>query len=227
MLRRTARPFAPLQQYLPAKPGASHRSASTSSAPPPNGDPPRPSWISAATIYPFILLSAMTSLAVNLSYQRTARATETSHLTAQISVLESLLARVRERKQLSDAEQEDIERELELVGLGRGKGKEAVSAEAGAKAPTSWREVFLGKKGKEFEEKDDTDWEKVFREADEAEQARAAGTLAAPTEPLSTDAKSVPTPVLVAPAPVLSSPAPSSVPPPTQGKASQSTAIYL
>ncbi|GAA5955070.1 hypothetical protein JCM21900_002776 [Sporobolomyces salmonicolor] len=160
MLRRTARPFAPLQQYLPAKPVASRRSASSSSAPPPKDDPPRPSWISAVTIYPFILLSAMTSLALNLSHQRAARATETAHLGAQISVLESLLARVREGKQLSEAGQEEVERELELVGLGRGKGKEAVNAEAGAKAPTSWREVLFGKKGKEFEEKDDTDWEK-------------------------------------------------------------------
>ncbi|GJN91798.1 hypothetical protein Rhopal_004821-T1 [Rhodotorula paludigena] len=165
--------------------------AEGASPPPP---PPPPKYFTAATIYPFILLSAITSLALNLSHQRTARDTERAHLQAQISVLETILARLRAvpaaaRASLSEQQQEDIERELELVGLGRGKGKEAVSAEASVREATSWTEVFFGKKGKGYEEeKDETDWEKVFREADAAEHARQAGlptAEAAPSPPAS------------------------------------------
>lgn len=111
-------------------------------------------------MYPFILLSVITSLALNLGHQRTARDAEAAHYRAQVSVLESILARVHSRT-LSDAEQEDIERELELVGLGRGKNKSVVDAETSVREQTSWTEVFFGKKGKGYElEKDDTDWEK-------------------------------------------------------------------
>jgi hypothetical protein len=48
-------------------------------------------------------------------------------------------------RELTEAEQDEIERELELVGLGRGRGKEAVSAEMSVKTDeaTSWKEVFF------------------------------------------------------------------------------------
>ncbi|GAA6043553.1 hypothetical protein JCM8097_001219 [Rhodosporidiobolus ruineniae] len=180
----------------------SSTSSSDDSPPPP---PPPPNYFSAATIYPFILLSAITSLALNLSHQRTARETEGAHFRAQISVLEAVLARLRSPaltgRTLSAQEQEEIERELELVGLGRGKGKQAVDAEGGKRAETSWTEVFLGKKGKGFDEEEDkTDWEKVFREADEAEKNRQS-------------APSPPAPIPSAPTP---SPSPASGPAPAR-----------
>lgn len=117
-------------------------------------------------MYPFVLLSIITSLALNLSVQRTARQVEGGRHSAQISVLEDILARLRApanaARLLTAEEQEEIERELELVGLGRGRGKEVVSAEMSDKADkaTSWKEVFLGKKGKGYEQEEDkTDWE--------------------------------------------------------------------
>ncbi|BGP45065.1 hypothetical protein JCM10450v2_000882 [Rhodotorula kratochvilovae] len=192
-------------------PRASTRPSSTfPGAPPPPPPspplPPRPSYFQAATIYPFILLSAITSLALNLGHQRTARETEAAHYRAQISVLEAILARLP-RQTLSDAEQEDIERELELVGLGRGKDKAVVDAETSVREQTSWTEVFFGKKGKGYEAaKDDTDWEKVFHEADEAEKTRQA---ALPTAP--------------APAPIPASVVASSPPPPSPASAATPT----
>lgn len=144
-----------------------HTQPISTGSPPPR--PPPPKYIRFATVYPFILLSIITSLALNLSVQRTARETEGARHRAQISVLEKLVARLQSRHQeftttseLTEAEQDEIERELELVGLGRGKGKEAVSAEMSVKTDeaTSWKEVFLGKKGKGYEPEDDkTDWE--------------------------------------------------------------------
>lgn len=173
-LRESLRPrCAPARQCL-------RRSAHSSVAPPqpspPPPPPPPPKYLSFATAYPFILLSVITSLAVNLGVQRTARETEGARHRAQISVLEDLVARLRSRGTtqatdhwlsrgtgaLSEEEQEEIERELELVGLGRGRGKAAVSAEMSVKSDweTSWKEVFLGKKGKGYEQEDDqTDWE--------------------------------------------------------------------
>lgn len=156
-------------------------------------EPPRISYLSLQTLYPFLLLSIITSLALNLSHNRNNTQAEQHTLRAQISVLETIVQRIRSREEhvaldakgkgkgkglvpLTEMEQEVIERELELVGLGRakllpatgakkddaggtligGKGKE-VASEVG----TTWREVFLGKKGKEWEEdKDETDWEK-------------------------------------------------------------------
>lgn len=133
------------------------RFSSSASDPPP---PPRGSIFSASTIYPFLLLSAITSLALNLSHQRTAKSQETAHLSAQVTVLESLLNQLRSPSNRPTSE--DIERELELVGLGRGKGKTALGeGDKSGKGQTSWGEVLFGKKGKEFQqEKDDTDWEK-------------------------------------------------------------------
>lgn len=77
---------------------------------------------------------------------------------AQISVLERILARGGEWT-------EREERELELVGLGRAKlaGYGKLNGEEEERGRTGWREVFFGKKGKEFaddEASEGTDWEK-------------------------------------------------------------------
>ncbi|GAA5896619.1 uncharacterized protein JCM6883_006962 [Sporobolomyces salmoneus] len=201
------------------------RYSSSSANPPP---PPKGSFFSASAIYPFLLLSAITSLALNLSHQRTAKSQETAHLSAQITVLESLLAQLRSTSS-SPPSSEEIERELELVGLGRGKGKKALGeGDKLGKSMTSWTEVLFGKKGKEFQQdKDDTDWEKVFREADEAEIKKSNSSN-------SSENKTLPTPVLVTPPPSQSSPqpppatSPSATDPTTPSSSKpKSTAIYL
>lgn len=125
---------------------------------------PASSLLSLDTLYPFLLLSAITSLALNLSHSRSAFTNEADHLRAQLSVLESLLAPERTRRPLSADEQERIERQLELVGLGRGKGK-AEQVVQGRFGQTAWGEVFFGKKGREWEED---------KAADEAEWAKRA-----------------------------------------------------
>ena len=119
-------------------------------------------------IYPFLLLSAITSLALNLSHSRQQATKTNRHLLAQVSVLSSLVSRLKyERaeaglKPWTVAEEEAVERELELVGLGRGEGKVAQEgAEVDKGASISWGEVLFGKKGKGYElEKDETDWDK-------------------------------------------------------------------
>ncbi|GAA5962092.1 hypothetical protein JCM3765_005518 [Sporobolomyces pararoseus] len=198
-------------------------SSTSSDSPPP---PPKGSVFSASAIYPFLLLSAITSLALNLSHQRTAKSQETAHLSAQITVLESLLNQLRSPSGSTPPSSEEIERELELVGLGRGKGKTALGEGDGSgKSRTSWSEVLFGKKGKEFEQdKDDTDWEKVFREADEAENKKKTST-SSPSSP--SDPATVPTPVLATPPPA-PSPTPASKPLSDQTPPKpKSTAIYL
>ncbi|GAA5831781.1 hypothetical protein JCM11251_003878 [Rhodosporidiobolus azoricus] len=231
MLRTTTRAAARIARRVQPTRPCSARNASTSSSseepyPPP---PPPPSYFTAATIYPFVLLSAITSLALNLSHQRTARETEGSHYRAQVSVLESLLNKLRDPAAggapLTAQQQEEIERELELVGLGRGKGKQAVAAEGGKRAETSWTEVLFGKKGKGFEEEDTTDWEKVFREADEADKARSA-TVNSPTTLTPAPTTPVPTPPAVPSASPI--PMPSSEPlAPPQTQKPPSRAVYL
>lgn len=111
----------------------------------------------------------MTSLALNLSHNRSKFNELELNFKARISVLERIITRLRlarilnendkgKGKELNEEEQEIIERELELVGLGRGKGKG--TSEEEVVIGTSWKEVFLGKKGKEWEEPDEVDWEK-------------------------------------------------------------------
>lgn len=119
-------------------------------------------------LYPFLLLSTITSLALNLSHSRQQATATSRHLSAQVSVLSSLVDRLKADRDAHGArpwtadEREAVERELELVGLGRGKGKKAVDgAEVDKGVSISWGEVLFGKKGKQFEpEKDDTDWDK-------------------------------------------------------------------
>ncbi|GAA6058564.1 hypothetical protein JCM10212_007003 [Sporobolomyces blumeae] len=207
------------------------RAYSTSAPPPlPPGPPPRGSIFTASTVYPFLLLSAITSLALNLSHQRSARQQETAHLSAQISVLETLVNRIASRRApLSTDEQEDIERELELVGLGRGKGKQAVDAEKSSRPETSWTEALFGKKGKQYEpETDDTDWDTVFREADEAETKRNGKTSASTALPSGADTPTPPTPVLASPPTSSRHPLSSGLEAtPPQSKSKPASVVYL
>ncbi|GAA5926931.1 hypothetical protein JCM3775_007082 [Rhodotorula graminis] len=233
---RTARARARAALRRPAPPSTSHRRPASSfpgaSPPPPPPPPPPRVYIQPATIYPFILLSIITSLALNLGHQRTARDTEAARYRAQLSVLESLLARATATaRPLSERDQDDIERELELVGLGRGRDKAVVGAETSVREATSWTEVFFGKKGKAYEQvKDDTDWDKVFREADEAEKIRQSApppaVVPAASSPALSPVAAVSSP---APLPPSSSPAqpPTPVPQPPPPAKPTSKAVYL
>ncbi|ORY85378.1 hypothetical protein BCR35DRAFT_324698 [Leucosporidium creatinivorum] len=187
-----------LQQRLVRRSASTTSSLGSSSQVP----PPRPSYFSRQTLYPFLLLSTITSLALNLSHSRSQRQQETSQLSAQITVLEALVQRLQTRSwtQLTEEEKETVERELELVGLGRGKGKAKIEHDEAEE--TSWGEVLFGKKGKAYEpEKDDTDWEKVFKDADAAELTKqAAGGSAEELVPSPT-APAVPAPSTPPPAP--------------------------
>ncbi|EGU13206.1 hypothetical protein RTG_00367 [Rhodotorula toruloides ATCC 204091] len=177
----------------------------------------RPPFFTAAAIYPFILVSLLSSTALNLSYQRVAREREGARLRAQVSLLESLLARLRTEagRALSEAEQEEIERELELVGLGRGAGKEVVDAESSVKVQTTWSEMLFGKKGKEYQEdKDETDWDAVLREADAAESARQAGRTVSTPAPTAAPSPRSTQPPSPAPSPASPTPSADSRPPP-------------
>lgn len=232
------RPTTRLQQR------ALTRSTSSSSSSSSQLPPPRPSYFSRQTLYPFLLLSAITSLALNLSHSRSQRQQETSQLSAQITVLEALVARLQERSwpSLTEEDRETVERELELVGLGRGKGKKR--EEHDETEETSWGEVLFGKKGKAYEpEKDDTDWEKggllrfltpnrpltaltlsafpsVFKDADAAEVTKqAAGPSASPEEIIPTPSPSTP---VSAPAPT-----PKPAPPKPRPASLAQSGIYL
>ena len=120
---------------------------------------PRAVYLTSATIYPFILLTAITSLAFNLSYARQSNHQKTQALTAQITVLTDILGTLAATPlppsgPLRAAQLDAIQKNLEMVGLREG-GK------APAKEGTTWREVLLGKKGKEFTQNDEEepDWE--------------------------------------------------------------------
>lgn len=153
-------------------PAALVRQASTSASPaaPP---PPRPSYFTLATLYPFLLLSLLTSLAVNIAYGRTQHADEAALLRAQLSVLDRVQTYWARRSEglapAADAEavEEALERELEMVGLGRAKGQERVKR-GRAEDGTSWREVFLGKKGVEWTAREDADEQAVDWEQSES-----------------------------------------------------------
>ncbi|KAK4332497.1 hypothetical protein RTBOTA2_000669 [Rhodotorula toruloides] len=220
MLQRAVKTCRPAARTGP-RPATTSRSASSSAFPPssPPSLPPteRPPFFTAAAIYPFILVSLLSSTALNLSYQRVAREREGARLRAQVSLLESLLARLRTEagRALSEAEQEEIERELELVGLGRGAGKEVVDAESSVKVQTTWSEMLFGKKGKEYQEdKDETDWDAVLREADAAESARQAGRTVSTPAPTAAPSPRSTQPPSPAPSPASPTPSADSRPPP-------------
>lgn len=141
-LRRTCRPLSrPLT-----------RLNSTVSVAAPAEESPRPSFFTRQTIYPFLLLSLLTSLALNLSHGRAQHIEASAVLRAQISVLTTLKARLlaaasSSPRKLSHEDRERVERELEMVGLGKAKGR---TTKDDREEGTSWKEVFLGKKGNGF-----------------------------------------------------------------------------
>lgn len=166
---------------LKSKPKPSSHSSTTTEDAAEGPERPQISYLTLSTLYPFLLLSIMTSLALNLSHNRSKFKDEELTSRARISILERIILRLQQNDRLisegkgkgkavggglSEEEQEIIERELELVGLGRGKGKKVMKADGtitttgDEEVGTSWREVFLGKKGKEWEEPDEVDWEK-------------------------------------------------------------------
>lgn len=109
--------------------------------------------------YPLLLLSAFTSLAINLAYTRSAALEDKQHHDAQLSVLKALVKRLEARQRstaLTQDEQREIDRELELVGLLK-RDEHAEEAEI------TWRDVLFsrGKRRKATQQDDDDEahWE--------------------------------------------------------------------
>ena len=110
---------------------------------------PRSVYLTTATVYPFLLLTAITSLALNLSYARQSNAQKTQALTAQITVLSDIIATLSSTPlpptgPLRLAQLDAIQKNLQLVGL-----RESTTIPPTSLA-TTWREVLLGKKNKEM-----------------------------------------------------------------------------
>ncbi|KAK4054795.1 hypothetical protein OIV83_000719 [Microbotryomycetes sp. JL201] len=142
----------------------------------------RPPLLTRETIYPFIMLSIITSLALNLRHSRSQREADERRLEAQVDVLQDTIAHLKLQNwsTLPSQDREQIEKRLERVGLGRAKGKARDDNQRPLSdmMATSWFEVLFGKKGKQFEQKeDDTDWDLVMKEADEAETKRQQGIV--------------------------------------------------
>ena len=119
---------------------------------------PRAVYLTSATVYPFLLLTAITSLALNLSYARQSNHQKTQALTAQITVLSDILTTLAATPlppsgPLRAAQLDAIDKNLQMVGLREGAAAPVVD-------PTTWREVLLGKKGKQFTDNDEAepDW---------------------------------------------------------------------
>ncbi|KDE06039.1 hypothetical protein MVLG_03593 [Microbotryum lychnidis-dioicae p1A1 Lamole] len=162
------------------------RAYSTSSSTSPPSDPlsssgPPPSrFFTLSTLYPFLLLSITTSLAINLRSSRNANATQVAHLNAHISILERTLEHITSTKGgwqgLTEQERIRIERELQSIGLRESGEKDRPESEHTGE--TSWSEVFFGNKEKRYQARqatdDDTDWEQVFKQADQDEINRVA-----------------------------------------------------
>ncbi|KAM0793115.1 hypothetical protein ACM66B_000594 [Microbotryomycetes sp. NB124-2] len=171
------------------------------------------------------MLSIITSLALNLRHSRSQRQADERRLEAQVDVLQDTISQLQtnEWSTLSTQDKEQIEKRLERVGLGRAKGKARddgnMTKSQSEMLTTSWTEVLFGKRGKQFEqEHDDTDWDKVLREADEAETKRQQGVIVRPES-------TAPIPLTSAPQ---QRPLPASQPKPRPSQASTpSSGVYL
>ncbi|SCV68669.1 BQ2448_790 [Microbotryum intermedium] len=145
-------------------------SSSSSNRTVPLSSTPTPSrFFTLTTLYPFLLLSLTTSLAINLRSSRNSSATQIAHLKAQISILERTLERIRTTRGgwqgLSEEERKGVEKELRSIGLngGREGGSEDGGGNAKGDKETSWTEVIFGNKEKRYQPRHaitaETDWE--------------------------------------------------------------------
>jgi hypothetical protein len=125
-----------------------------STEPPLPPPPPRWRWPPARQlVYPLILLSALSSAAVNLRNSRELTYNTVSHLKAQVSTLEDLVDRVRRGEDVDAAK---LHRELARVGL-----RERVDV-APAETKVGWKEALFGRKKRpEDEEEVDLEQRKI------------------------------------------------------------------
>ncbi|WVR07008.1 hypothetical protein IAU60_004047 [Kwoniella sp. DSM 27419] len=119
----------------------------------------------------FIYWTIITSLAVHLLRARIASKEELDKRQAQISVLSTLIGRIRAGDRVDEVE---LQRELEMVGLReRTALTREVEGEMDDTADVGWAEVLFGKKrkvedGKDDQERDEKtleEWVQVVNEA--------------------------------------------------------------
>lgn len=100
-------------------------------------------------LYPFLLLSAVVSLTMNLRRVRVGAEDEARRLRAQIGVLEGLVEWLKSdegKKESNEAAHARVKRHLELVGLRERNEGEAITGQARLARSVTWKEVLLGRK---------------------------------------------------------------------------------
>ncbi|KDQ13988.1 hypothetical protein BOTBODRAFT_175116 [Botryobasidium botryosum FD-172 SS1] len=111
---------------------------------------------------PLLSALALTSLSFNLLVHRRNSAYERSRLTAQTTILESLVSRMRSGERVEDAE---IERLLKL-----GRGEKEGEVEGGADrwdGRVGWKDVLFGRKPGEAEDRATMkEWEEAIASAE-------------------------------------------------------------
>lgn len=102
---------------------------------------------------PHVLYSvALTSVSMHLLFQRKTVESERGHVTAQITILESIVHRLRTDKNFSDDELEKLRK------LARAHGESETQLEGLSKGIVGWKEVFLG--GKRQESGEVSNWDR-------------------------------------------------------------------
>jgi len=106
-----------------------------------------------------IYSTVLTSLSFHLLFQKKQSEVDRAHLTAQISILESLKDRLRSEQDISD---DEIER---LCRLAKTHEESHMEGAGMKREKVGWKEVFLGQKSEvDPGEHDKKDWEELQRE---------------------------------------------------------------
>jgi hypothetical protein len=106
---------------------------------------------------PHIIYSiALTSVSIHLLIQRKAAVERRAHVDAQISILESIVHRIQNDKNVSD---EEIEKLQKLARAHKGFGPSSEVAGA-ADEGIGWKDVILGTKKRDFGSDGLSDWDR-------------------------------------------------------------------
>jgi len=106
-----------------------------------------------------IYSTALTSLSFHLLFHKRQAEVDRAHLTAQVSILESLVQQLRSGQNVPV---EEIDRLSKLS-----KTHEGGESTGARMEKVGWREVFLGRKREEDSgERETKDWEEVRREVE-------------------------------------------------------------
>ncbi|KZT03916.1 uncharacterized protein LAESUDRAFT_761511 [Laetiporus sulphureus 93-53] len=114
---------------------------------------PRVTPFSAAYVPHLLSSLALTSIAIHLVRQRNAATTDRAHLSAQISILESTVGRLRAGERIPPPE---LDRVLRLArSQTEEQGEETIVERMREKeGEIGWKEVFLGRKPRSKEEEE-------------------------------------------------------------------------